>query len=247
MIDLILNEKYNAYLIKVAKGQKDMHHNSKIIASINWLSSKNRYKGYDLIEEAEQRNLKFMEILKRYGFELYEHTFIAQLSKKINSIKHFVYNKSVEYIADLPSYATYDLKMMKAYNATGILRVNFTVDEMIREANELSLSEVSLLLNKIKFLLSDTTLNKNQKLTIIIEPVSDYFLNLIYNEISVVVLVKKKGVFSQPFELTRVSIPFVDQSDCDIENNLRKVILLTKFYSFLDDIKWKLLAGVIGG
>lgn len=157
MIDLILNEKYNAYLIKVAKGQKDMHHNSKIIASINWLSSKNRYKGYDLIEEAEQRNLKFMEILKRYGFELYEHTFISQLLKKINDIKHFVYNKSVEYIADLPDdYATYDLKMMKAYHLRGILRVNFTIDEMIKEANELSLSEVSLLLNKIKFWLPNT-------------------------------------------------------------------------------------------
>ena len=105
-----------------------MNHNSRIINSLNLLFSKNQYKGYDLIEEAEQRNLKFMEILKRYGFELYEHTFIAQLFKKINAIKHFVYNKSVEYIADLPVYATYDLKMMKAYNATGILRVNFTVD-----------------------------------------------------------------------------------------------------------------------
>lgn len=134
---------------------------------------------------------------------------------------------------------------MKAYYVTGILRVNFTVDEMIREANELSLSEVSLLLNKIKFLLSYTTLNKNQKLTIIIEPVSNYFLNPFYNEISIVVSVKKKGVFSQPFELTRVSIP-VDKNDCEIENSLRKVILLTKFYLFLDDIKWKLLAGVIG-
>jgi len=246
MIDLILNEKYNAYLIKVAKGQKDMHHNSKIIASINWLSSKNRYKGYDLIEEAEQRNLKFMEILKRYGFELYEHTFISQLLKKINDIKHFVYNKSVEYIADLPDdYATYDLKMMKAYHLTGILRVNFTIDEMIKEANELSLSEVSLLLNKIKFWLPDTKFKKTQKLTIIIEPVADYFLNLIYNEISVVILVKKKGVFSQPFALTRVSIPIIGQTDYEIENSLRKVILLTKFYSFLDDTKWKLLAGVI--
>lgn len=222
-----------------------MYHNSKIISSLNWLSSKNKYKGYDLIEEAEQRNLKFMEILKRYGFELYEHTFIAQLFKKINAIKHFVYNKSVEYIADLPGYATYDLKMMKAYNATGILRVNFTVDEMIKEANELSLSEVSLLLNKIKFWLPDAKLNKTQKLTIIMEPVADYFLNPIHNEISVIVSVKKKGLFSQPFELTRVLIPFVDQSDYDIENNLRKIILLTKFYLFLDDIKWELLAGVI--
>ena len=222
-----------------------MHHNSKIISSLNWLSSKNKYKGYDLIEEAEQRNLKFMEILKRYGFELYEHTFIAQLFKKINAIKHFVYNKSVEYIADLPGYATYDLKMMKAYNATGVLRVNFTVDEMIKEANELSLSEVSLLLNKIKFWLPDTKLNKLQKLTIIMEPVADYFLNPIHNEISVIVSVKKKGLFSQPFELTRVLIPFVDQSNYDIENSLRKIILLTKFYLFLDDIKWTLLAGVI--
>ena len=193
-----------------------MHHNSKIIASLNWLSSKNKYKGYDLIEEAEQRNLKFMEILKRYGFELYEHTFIAQLFKKINAIKHFVYNKSVEYIADLPDYATYDLKMMKAYHLTGILRVEFTIDEMIKEANKLSLSEVSLLLNKIKILLPDTTLNKNQKLTIIVEPVADYFLNLTYNEISVAILVKKKGVFSQPFELTRVSIPIIGQTEYDI-------------------------------
>ena len=210
------------------------------------LFSKNQYKGYDLIEEAEQRNLKFMEILKRYGFELYEHTFIAQLFKKINAIKHFVYNKSVEYIADLPVYATYDLKMMKAYNATGILRVNFTVDEMIKEANELSLSEVSLLLNKIKFWLPDTTLNKKQKFTITIEPVADYFLNQFRNEeISVVVLIKKKGLFSQPFELTRVSIPIIGKTDYDIENSLRKVILLTKFYLFLDDIKWELLAGVI--
>ena len=136
--------------------------------------------------------------------------------------------------------------MMKAYNVTGILRVNFTVDEMIREANELSLSEVSLLLNKIKFLLLDTTLNKNQKLTIIIEPVSCYFLNPFYNDISVVVSVKKKDVFSKPFELTRVSMP-VDKNDYDIENSLRKVILLTKFYSFLDGIKCKLLAGVIKG
>lgn len=224
-----------------------MHHNSKIIASINWLSSKNKYKGYDLIEEAEQRNLKFMEILKRYGFELYEHTFIAQLFKKINAIKHFVYNKSVEYIADLPDYATYDLKMMKAYHLTGILRVNFTVDEMIKEANELSLSEVSLLLNKIKFWLPDTKLNKLQKLTIIMEPVADYFLNPIHNEISVIVSVKKKGLFSQPFELTRALIPFVGQSNYDIENSLRKIILLTKFYLFLDDIKWTLLAGVIEG
>lgn len=223
-----------------------MHHNSKIISSLNWLSSKNKYKGYDLIEEAEQRNLKFMEILKRYGFELYEHTFISQLLKKINAIKHFVYNKSVEYIADLPGYATYDLKMMKAYHLTGILRVNFTIDEMIKEANELSLSEVSLLLNKIKFWLSDTTLNKTQKLTIIMEPVADYFLNPIHNEISVIVSVKKKEVFSQPFELTRVLIPFVDQSNYDIENSLRKIILLTKFYLFLDDIKWTLLARVIG-
>lgn len=222
-----------------------MHHNSRIVNSLNLFFSKNRYQGYDLIEEAEQRNLKFMEILKRYGFELYEHTFIAQLFKKINAIKHFVYNKSVEYIADLPGYATYDLKMMKAYNLTGILRANFNVDEMIREANELSLSEVSLLLNKIKFLLSDTTLNKNQKLTIIIEPVADYFLNPIHNEISVAVLVKKKGVFSKPFELTRVSIP-VDKNDYNIENSLRKVILLTKFYSFLDETRWKILAGVIG-
>lgn len=221
-----------------------MNHNSRIINSLNLLFLKNKYKGDSLIEEAERCNLKFMEILKRYGFELYEHTFIAQLFKKINAIKNFVYNKSVEYIADLPGYATYDLKMMKAYYVTGILRVNFTVDEMIREANELSLSEVSLLLNKIKFLLSYTTLNKNQKLTIIIEPVSNYFLNPFYNEISVVVSVKKKGVFSQPFELTRVSIP-VDKNDCEIENSLRKVILLTKFYLFLDDIKWKLLAGVI--
>lgn len=221
-----------------------MHHNSKIINSLNLFFSKNRYKGYDLIEEAEQRNLKFMEILKRYGFELYEHTFIAQLFKKINAIKNFVYNKSVEYIADLTGYATYDLKTMKAYNVTGILRVNFTVDEMIREANALSLSDVSLLLNKIKFLLSDTTLNKNQKLTIIIEPISCYFLNPFHNDISVVVSVKKKGVFSKPFELTRVSMP-VDKNDYDIENSLRKVILLTKFYSFLDDIKWRLLAGVI--
>lgn len=221
-----------------------MNHNSRIINSLNLLFLKNKYKGDSLIEEAERRNLKFMEILKRYGFELYEHTFIAQLFKKINAIKNFVYNKSVEYIADLPGYATYDLKMMKAYYVTGILRVNFTVDEMIREANELSLSEVSLLLNKIKFLLSYTTLNKNQKLTIIIEPVSNYFLNPFYNDISVVVSVKKKGVFSQPFELTRVSIP-VDKNDCEIENSLRKVILLTKFYLFLDDIKWKLLAGVI--
>ena len=221
-----------------------MNHNSRIINSLNLLFLKNKYKGDDLIEEAERSNLKFMEILKRYGFELYEHTFIAQLFKKINAIKNFVYNKSVEYIADLPGYATYDLKMMKAYYVTGILRVNFTVDEMIREANELSLSEVSLLLNKIKFLLSYTTLNKNQKLTIIIEPVSNYFLNPFYNEISIVVSVKKKGVFSQPFELTRVSIP-VDKNDCEIENSLRKVILLTKFYLFLDDIKWKLLAGVI--
>lgn len=221
-----------------------MNHNSRIINSLNLLFLKNKYKGDDLIEEAERSNLKFMEILKRYGFELYEHTFIAQLFKKINAIKNFVYNKSVEYIADLPGYATYDLKMMKAYYVTGILRVNFTVDEMIREANELSLSEVSLLLNKIKFLLSYTTLNKNQKLTIIIEPVSNYFLNPFYNEISIVVSVKKKGVFSQPFELTRVSIP-VDKNDCEIKNSLRKVILLTKFYLFLDDIKWKLLAGVI--
>lgn len=224
-----------------------MYHNSKIISSLNWLSSKNKYKGYDLIEETEQRNLKFMEILKRYGFELYEHTFIAQLFKKINAIKHFVYNKSVEYIADLPDYAKYDLKMMKAYHLTGILRSNFTVDEMIKEANKLSLSEVSLLLNKIKILLPDTTLNKNQKLTIIVEPVADYFLNLTYNEISVAILVKKKGVFSQPFELTRVSIPIIGQTEYDIENSLRKVILLTKFYLFLDDIKWKLLAGVIKG
>lgn len=223
-----------------------MHHNSRIVNSLNLFFAKNRYKGYDLIEEAEQRNLKFMEILKRYGFELYEHTFIAQLFKKINAIKNFVYNKSVEYIADLSGYATYDLKMMKAYNVTGILRVNFTVDEMIREANELSLSEVSLLLNKIKFLLLDTTLNKNQKLTIIIEPVSCYFLNPFYNDISVVVSVKKKDVFSKPFELTRVSMP-VDKNDYDIENSLRKVILLTKFYSFLDGIKCKLLAGVIKG
>ena len=221
-----------------------MNHNSRIINSLNLLFLKNKYKGDSLIEEAERCNLKFMEILKRYGFELYEHTFIAQLFKKINAIKNFVYNKSVEYIADLPGYATYDLKMMKAYYVTGILRVNFTVYEMIREANELSLSEVSLLLNKIKFLLSYTTLNKNQKLTIIIEPVSNYFLNPFYNEISVVVSVKKKGVFSQPFELTRVSIP-VDKNGCEIENSLRKVILLTKFYLFLDDIKWKLLAGVI--
>lgn len=222
-----------------------MHHNSKIIASLNWLSSKNKYKGYDLIEETEQRNLKFMEILKRYGFELYEHTFIAQLFKKINAIKHFVYNKSVEYIADFPDYAKCDLKMIKAYHLTGILRSNFTVDEMIKEANKLSLSEVSLLLNKIKFLLSDTMLNKNQKFTIIIEPVADYFLNPIHNEISVAVLIKKKGLFSQPFELTRVSIPIIGKTDYDIENSLRKVILLTKFYLFLDDIKWELLAGVI--
>lgn len=223
-----------------------MHHNSKIISSLNWLSSKkNKYKGYDLIGEAEQRNLRFMEILKRYGFEIYEHTFMSQLFKKINAIKNFVYNKSVEYIADLPDYAKYDLKMMKAYHLTGILRSNFTVDEMIKEANELSLSEVSLLLNKIKFWLSDTTLNKTQKLTIIMEPVADYFLNPIHNEISVIVSVKKKEVFSQPFELTRVLIPFVDQSNYDIENSLRKIILLTKFYLFLDDIKWTLLAGVI--
>ena len=79
------------------------------------------------------------------------------------------------------------------------------------------------------------------------EPVADYFLNPIHNEISVIVSVKKKGLFSQPFELTRVLIPFVDQSNYDIENNLRKIILLTKFYLFLDDIKWKLLAGVIEG
>lgn len=45
-----------------------MHHNSKIIASLKWLSSKNKYKGYDLIEEAEQRNLKFMEIFKKIWF-----------------------------------------------------------------------------------------------------------------------------------------------------------------------------------
>lgn len=224
-----------------------MHHNSKIISSLNWLSSKNKYKGYDLIEEAEQRNLKFMKILKRYGFELYEHTIISQLLKKINAIKHFVYNKSVEYIADLPDYAKYDLKMMKAYHLTRILRSNFTVDEMIKEANKLSLSEVSLLLNKIKILLLDTTLNKHQKLTIIMEPVADYFLNPIHNEISVIVSVKKKGLFSQPFELTRVSIPIIGQTEYDIENSLRKVILLTKFYLFLDDIKWKLLAGVIKG
>lgn len=224
-----------------------MHHNGKIIASLNWLSSKNKRKDCDLIEEVEQRNLKFMEILKRYGFELYEHTFIAQLFKKINAIKHFVYKKSVEYIADLPDYAKCDLKMMKAYHLTGILRSNFTVDEMIKEANKLSLSEASLLLNKIKFLLSDTMLNRNQKFTIIIEPVADYFLNLTYNEISVAILVKKKGMFSQPFELTRVSIPIIGQTDYDIENSLRKVILLTKFYLFLDDIKWKLLAGVIEG
>ena len=51
-----------------------MHHNNRIINSLNLFFSKNRYKGYDLIEEAEQRNLKFMEILKRYGFELYEHS-----------------------------------------------------------------------------------------------------------------------------------------------------------------------------
>ena len=117
---------------------------------------------------------------------------------------------------------------------------------MIKEANELSLSEVSLLLNKIKFWLPDTTLNKKQKFTITIEPVADYFLNQFRNEeISVVVLIKKKGLFSQPFELTRVSIPIIGETDYDIENSLRKVILLTKFYLFLDDIKWELLAVVI--
>ena len=52
-------------------------------------------------------------------------------------------------------------------------------------------------------------------------------------------------MFSQPFALTRVSIPIIGQTDYEIENSLRKVILLTKFYSFLDDTKWKLLAGVI--
>ena len=59
-----------------------MNHNSRIINSLNLLFLKNKYKGDDLIEETERSNLKFMEILKRYGFELYEHTFIAQLLKK---------------------------------------------------------------------------------------------------------------------------------------------------------------------
>ena len=80
---------------------------------------------------------------------------------------------------------------------------------------------------------------------VINEPVSDYFLNPIYNEISVAILVKKKGLFSRPFDLTRISIPIIGQTDYDIENSLRKVILLTKFYLFLDDIKWDLLADVI--
>lgn len=240
---MIVNGKYNACIAKVAKELKDMHHNSRIINSLNLLFSKNKYS--NLIEEEEQRNLKFMEILKRYGFELNENTFISQLFKKINAIQNFVYNKSIEYICDLPDYAKYNLKMIKAYHLTGVLRANFTVDEMIREANELSLSEVSLLLNKIKFLLPDTTLNKNQKLTIIIEPVADYFLNQIRNEISIVVLVKKKGLFSKPIELTRVLIPFVEQNDYDVENSLRKIILLTKFYLFLDEIKYQLSETVI--
>lgn len=224
-----------------------MHHNSKII-SINWLSSKNKHKDSDLIEEIEQRNLRFMEILKRYGFEIYKETFISKVLNKVNAIQKFIYNKSIEYIYELSGYENYDdSKITKSNNLIGILGANFTINDMIKEASELSLSEVSLLLNKIKFWLPTTTLNKNQKLTIIIEPVANYFLNQISNDISIAVLVKKNGLFHRPFELTRVSIPFADQSDYDIENNLSKVILLTKFYLFLDDIKWTLLAGAIGG
>lgn len=135
--------------------------------------------------------------------------------------------------------------MMEAYNLTGILKVNFTIGEMIKEANELSLNEVSLFLNNVKFLLPTTTLNKNQKLVIIIEPIVNYSLNPISNEISIVVFVKKKGLFSKLIELTRVLIPIVGRNDFDIENNLRKIILLTKFCSFLDNIKCQLAVTVV--
>ena len=222
--------------------------NNRNMASLslpNWLSSKNKHKDNDLIEQVKKINLRFMEILKRYGFEVYKGSVISRIFKKINFIQNFIYSKSIEYICDLPDYATYDLKMAKVYNLTGILKVNFTPDELAKEANELSLNEVSLLLNKIKFWLPATKLNENQKLTIIIEPISNYFADSFSNKISITVLVKRKGLFSQPFELTRTLIPIVDQNDYDIENSLRKIILLTKFYVFLDDIKWELLAGVI--
>ena len=210
---------------------------------ISSLSAQNEYKS--LIEMERNLNLKFMEILKKYGFKIYKGTFISKILKKINAIPTFIYNKSLEYIADLPDYAKYNLKMMEAYNLTGILKVNFTIGEIIKEANELSLNEVSLFLNNVKFLLPTTTLNKNQKLVIIIEPIVNYSLNPISNEISIVVFVKKKGLFSKLIELTRVLIPIVDRNDFDIENNLRKIILLTKFYSFLDNIKCQLAVTVV--
>ena len=222
--------------------------NNRNMASLslpNWLSSKNKHKDNDLIEQVKKINLRFMEILKRYGFEVYKGSVISRIFKKINFIQNFIYSKSIEYICDLPDYATYDLKMAKVYNLTGILKVNFTPDELAKEANELSLNEVSSFLSKIKFWLPATTLKENRKLAIIIEPIANYFNNPIINKISIAVLVKKKGLFSQPFELTRLSIPFVDQSDYDIENSLRKIILLTKFYVFLDEIKWQLSAEAI--
>ena len=210
---------------------------------ISSLSAQNEYKS--LIERERNLNLKFMEIFKKYGFKIYKGTFISKILKKINAIPTFIYNKSLEYIADLPDYAKYNLKMMEAYNLTGVLKVNFTIGEMIKEAKELSLNEVSLFLNNVKFLLPTTTLNKNQKLVIIIEPIVNYSLNPINNGISIVVFVKKKGLFSKPIELTRVLIPIVDRNDFDIENNLRKIILLTKFYSFLDNIKCQLAVTVV--
>ena len=239
---MIIDRKYNVFLIKERKQPNSMSKGISMFR-ISSLSAQNEYKS--LIEMERNLNLKFMEILKKYGFKIYKGTFISKILKKINAIPTFIYNKSLEYIADLPDYAKYNLKMMEAYNLTGILKVNFTIGEIIKEANELSLNEVSLFLNNVKFLLPTTTLNKNQKLVIIIEPIVNYSLNPISNEISIVVFVKKKGLFSKLIELTRVLIPIVDRNDFDIENNLRKIILLTKFYSFLDNIKCQLAVTVV--
>lgn len=217
------------------------------MSAVSWLSIKKENQENDLIEKSEKRFLRFLDISKTQGIRWYKRSIISKVLDVVGTIQKFIYDKSIEYIFDISDYARHNSKMSKMYDIKGVLKVNFTIDDLIQDANELSLQEISVFINKIKSINTNVELNKNKKYEIIIEPIITYVSQIWDKKFYILVFVKKQSLLASPIKLAELTMFIDEKEDYEVETLLRKIIVLAKFYSFLNEIKYPLSVDIVRG
>lgn len=217
------------------------------MSAVSWLPIKREKQDNDLIEKLEKRFLRFLDISKIRGFSWHKSSIISKVLESVEAVQKFIYDKSVEYIIDVPDYARDNNKMRKMYDIKGVLKVRFTINELIQEANELSLQEISFFINKIKSINTNVELNKNRKCEIIIKPIVNSISQIWNNKIYFLVFIKKQTLLTSQIKLAELTILIDEKEDYEVETLLQKIIVLAKFYSFLNEIKYPLSVDIVKG